>query len=65
MTPCPPYTAIAVKERAGMEITYRQVGDWLLPKIELDDTSKEPLTKYDPMRLRHLRQNDRVYYTVL
>ena len=46
-------------------ITYRQVGDYLLPEIELDDTPKEPLTKYGLMRLRHLQQNDRVYYTVL
>ena len=47
------------------EITYKQVGDYLIPDIELDDAPREPLSKYGLIRLRHLQQNDKVYYTML
>ena len=48
-----------------VEIVYKQVGEYLLPEIELDDMPTKPLTKYGLMRLRHLQQNDKVHYTVL
>ncbi len=47
------------------EIGYRQAGGYLLPEIELDDIPTGPITKYGLMRLRHLQENDKAYYTML
>lgn len=44
-----------------MEITYRRVGDVLLPNIELTEEEKTPLGKYGRMRKRYLEE----YHPVL
>ena len=48
-----------------MEIEYMQAGDYLIPAIELDDVPLKPLGKYALMRLRHLKENAKVQYTIL
>ena len=47
------------------ELEYVQVGDYLLPALELDEAASEPLGKYGRMRLRHLQTNDKKAYTVM
>ena len=40
------------------EITYRQVGDYWIPNIELTSTESKPLGKYGRMRRAFLQENN-------
>ena len=45
--------------------TYRQVGDYLLPNLTINETEQRPIGKYDRMRKRYLKEHRRVLYTNL
>ena len=40
------------------EMTYRQVGDYLIPNIQLENSEAKPLGKYGRMRRAFLEQNN-------
>ena len=40
------------------EITYKQVGDFLIPEIELTPTEDKPLGKYGRMRRAYLEEHN-------
>ena len=40
------------------EMTYRQVGDYLIPNIKLENSEAKPLGKYGRMRRTFLEQNN-------
>ena len=51
-----------------MEIEYEQVGDYLYPKLTVEDHlkgEKKFIGKYGRMRLKHLRENDELQLTML
>ena len=39
------------------ELEYKQVGDYLIPNIELTVTERKPLGKYGRMRRTFLKEN--------
>ena len=45
--------------------TYRQVGDYLLPNLTINETEQRPIGKYGRMRKRYLKEHRRVLYTNL
>ena len=45
--------------------TYRQVGDYLLPNLTIDESEQQPIGKYGRMRKRYLKEHRRVLYTNL
>ena len=45
--------------------TYRQVGDYLLPNLTIDETELQPIGKYGRLRKRYLKEHRRVFYTNL
>lgn len=45
--------------------TYRQVGDYLLPNLTIDESEQQPIGKYGRMRRRYLKEHRRVLYTNL
>ena len=45
--------------------TCRQVGDYLLPNLTINDTEQRPIGKYGRMRKRYLKEHRRVLYTNL
>ena len=49
------------------EITYRQVGDYLIPNICIpeDEAGLPPLTRWGLMRLNYLKNHRRIIYTDL
>ena len=47
------------------EITYKQVGDFLIPEIELTPTEDKPLGKYGRMRRAYLQENNTLLYNHL
>ncbi len=45
--------------------TYRQVGDYLLPNLTIDESEQQPIGKYGRMRKRYLKEHRSVLYTNL
>ena len=45
--------------------TYRQVGDYLLPNLTIDETELQPIGKYGRMRKRYLKEHRPVLYANL
>ena len=45
--------------------TYRQVGDYLLPNLTIDEYEQQPIGKYGRMRKRYLKEYRCVLYTNL
>ena len=45
--------------------TYRQVGDYLLPNLTIDESEQQPIGKYGRMRKRYLKEYRPVLYTNL
>lgn len=45
--------------------TYRQVGDYLLPNLTIDESEQQPIGKYGRMRKRYLKEHRPVLYTNL
>ncbi len=45
--------------------TYRQVGDYLLPNLTIDESEQQPIGKYGRMHKRYLKEHRRVLYTNL
>jgi len=55
-----------MKDDAMPNITYSQIGDYLLPDIVLGEPSDaEPLTKYGMMRKNFLKQHQPISYNRL
>ena len=50
-------------EKTG--ISYTLVGDYYLPNLVLEPEEKVILNKYGRMRLRYLKENKKVEYTIL
>ena len=48
-----------------MKITYKQVGDYLIPDLTLPCQSEKPLGKYGRMRLNYLKEHHKGLYTVM
>ena len=48
-----------------MEIQYRQEGDYLIPDLQITDTTDRPIRKYGSMRRRYLEEHDNVMYMTL
>ena len=49
----------------GYQTELQQVGDYLLPDIQLSDTNKEPLGKYGTMRRIYLQEHNQLLYNSL
>ena len=47
------------------EITYRQVGDYLIPNLTLPKEEKKPLGKYGTMRMNYLKNHRKVFFDIL
>ena len=47
------------------ELTYTQVGDYLLPNIQLEEMEDRPLGKYGRMRRSYLEENNQLLYNHL
>ena len=47
------------------KITYRQVGDYLIPNLTLPKEGKKPLGKYGTMRMNYLKNHRRVFFDIL
>ena len=47
------------------ELEYKQVGDYLIPNIELEVTERKPLGKYGRMRRTFLKENKSMLYNHL
>ena len=47
------------------EITYRQVGDYLIPNLTLPKEEKKPLGKYGTMRMKYLKNHRKVFFDIL
>lgn len=47
------------------ELTYRQVGDYLFPNINLPQQSTRPLNKYGRMRKRFLREHQPLIFQTM
>ena len=45
--------------------TYRQVGDYLLPNLTIDESEQQQIGKYGRMRKRYLKEHRPVLYTNL
>lgn len=45
--------------------TYRQVGDYFLPNLTIDESEQRPIGKYGRMRKQYLKENRPVLYTNL
>ena len=45
--------------------TYRQVGDYLLPNLTIDESEQQPIGKYGRMHKRYLKEYRPVPYTNL
>lgn len=45
--------------------TYRQVGDYLLPNLTIDESEQQPIGKYGRMHKRYLKEYRCVLYTNL
>ncbi len=45
--------------------TYRQVGDYLLPNLTIDESEQQPIGKYGRLRERYLKKYRPVLYTNL
>ena len=45
--------------------TYRQVGDYLLPNLTIDESEQQPIGKYGRMHKRYLKEHRPVLYTNL
>ena len=45
--------------------TYRQVGDYLLPNLTIDESEQQPIGKYGRMRKRYLKEHRPVLYSNL
>lgn len=48
-----------------MNITYRQVGDYLIPNIKLAEEDKQPIGKYGMMRKDFLYNNKQVHFNIM
>ena len=48
-----------------IKLNYKQVGDYLLPDIQLSDTNKELLGKYGRMRRIYLQEHNPLLYNSL
>ena len=47
------------------ELTYTRNGDYLIPNIELEETTNRPLGKYGRMRRAYLQENNTLLYNHL
>ena len=47
------------------EITYRQVGDYLIPNLTLPKEENKPLGKYGTMRMNYLKNHRKVFVDIL
>lgn len=47
------------------ELTYTKNGDYLIPNIELEETTNRPLGKYGRMRRAYLQENNTLLYNHL
>jgi hypothetical protein len=47
------------------KLEYVEAGDYLIPALTLGEEQRKPLGKYGLMRFRHLKENDKVRYTIL
>lgn len=48
-----------------MKLNYTKVGDYLLPNLTIKNQNKEKINKYGRLRLRYLKENNKVLYTTL
>ena len=48
-----------------MELNYTKVGNYLLPNLTIEKQNNERMNKYDYLRLRYLKENNKVLYTTL
>ena len=47
------------------DITYRQVGDYLIPNLVLPKEEKKLLGKYGTMRMNYLKNHRKVFFDIL
>lgn len=48
-----------------MKLNYTKVGDYLLPNLTIEKQNNEKINKYGYLRLRYLKENNKVLYTTL
>lgn len=61
-----PMSAAEPQKGAKMaELTYTKNGDYLIPNIELEETTNRPLGKYGRMRRAYLQENNMLLYNHL
>lgn len=48
-----------------MELNYTKVGDYLLPNLIIENQNTGRINRYGRLRLRYLKENNKVLYTTL
>lgn len=48
-----------------MELNYTKIGDYLLPNLTIEKQNNVRINKYGYLRLRYLKENNKVLYTTL
>ena len=48
-----------------MKLNYIKVGDYLLPNLTIENQNNEKMNKYGYLRLRYMKENNKVLYTTI